>query len=390
MAVHSSDPAALHALVVVASRVNARVVLLPDVNVAERAALAQQVGAGRVVSYGAGGWHIEVERDPDATAVPPASQLGFFTSGTTGPPKLVWHRWASVSARTGTSARSEVGARWLMTYAPRSFAAIQVLFAALHHDASVWYAPPEPSDVVALLRTAAITVASATPSWWRRLLLNWPRGEPKPMVRQITMGGEPVTQDVLDAVRTAFRPERLTHIYASTEAGSVFSVSDGRAGFPVAWLRSERGQRIRVRDGQLEVFIGEGAGRGPSTESGRTEDGWYRTPDIADVVEDRVVLVGRVDCVINVGGRKLTPEQIELVVRREPGVADCRAFAKRSPITGAVVALEVVPAPGVALDTRALRSRLAQSLPRELVPRLISLVPAITITSAGKRSRVDR
>jgi len=53
-------------------------------------------------------------------------------------------------------------------------------------------------------------------------------------VRQITIGGEAVDQVTLDQLRAAFPGARISQIYASTEAGALFAVRDGRAGFPAA------------------------------------------------------------------------------------------------------------------------------------------------------------
>jgi hypothetical protein len=57
-------------------------------------------------------------------------------------------------------------------------------------------------------------------------------------LRQITLGGEPADQTVLSALALAFPSARVAHIYASTEAGVGFSVTDGQAGFPQEYLQA--------------------------------------------------------------------------------------------------------------------------------------------------------
>ena len=75
--------------------------------------------------------------------------------------------------------------------------------------------------------------SSGTPTFWRQLLLFAPDDELSACrLEQITMGGEAVTQGLLDQLSGLFPQTRLVHIYASTELGRLFSVTDKRAGFP--------------------------------------------------------------------------------------------------------------------------------------------------------------
>ena len=159
------------------------------------------------------------------------SSVTILTSGTTGKPKAARHTWSSLS-RPVRVAVHPTGPRWLLTYRPHLYAGIQVVLQSLVNGGTLVVPEPDasPSAVAELMRSARVEYASATPSYWRRLLLF---ADPAvlaatPLV-QITLGGEVVDQQILDALRRAFPATRTVHIYATTEARTLL-IGDGRQG----------------------------------------------------------------------------------------------------------------------------------------------------------------
>ena len=71
-------------------------------------------------------------------------------------------------------------------------------------------------------------------------------------------------------------------------------------------------------------------------------DGFVDTGDMLELRGDRYYFVGRRDGVINVGGLKVHPEEVEAVINRHPQVQDVAGAARKSPITGALVVADVV------------------------------------------------
>jgi acyl-coenzyme A synthetase/AMP-(fatty) acid ligase len=236
------------------------------------------------------------------------------------------------------------------------------------------------------------THISGTPTLWRALVPFAAGTASVSIVRQITLGGEAVDQATLDLLRRTFPDASIRHIYASTEAGALFAVKDGRAGFPAAWLESGIDEvGLRIRAGALEVFSPRAMTRyaAGSTTSVRTDDGWIRTGDVVRVEGDRVLFVGRSDSIINVGGAKVSPEEVEAVVLQLSGVRDVRVYGVRNPITGALVAADVVKVGGETDD--AVRGAIVQHLQSRLesykVPRVIRFVADISANASGKKDR---
>src|SRR5262249_14176189 len=149
-----------------------------------------------------------------------------------------------------------------------------------------------------------------------------------------------IDQPTLDRLARAFPGARLTQIYASSEGGTLLAVHDGRAGFPAEWLgREGQGGRVRLREGQLEGLspprmVGHHA-EGHSDPT--TPDGWLATGDLVRVEADRVVFLGRQDSLINVGGAKVFPQEVEGFLLGLPGIVEARVRPVRNPITGQAV-----------------------------------------------------
>lgn len=312
-----------------------------------------------------------------------------MTSGTTGAPKIARH---SLDALLGRVSHGTLfGGSWLLTYPPSTFAGIQVLLTAVSSGSTLvaFRAQSVPQMAEAIARYA-VTHSSATPTFWRAALMVLPGLSEVSSLRQITIGGEIVDQVLLDQLARTFPNARIIHIYASTEAGALFSVKDGRAGFPAEWLSTKiDGVELRTQGGLLEVRSPRRMQSYVSAHASPcTEDGWLSTGDLVEVRGDRVYFSGRKDNIINVGGAKVLAEEVERFVLGIEGVADVCVTGVKNPMSGAVLKAEVVAAPGV--EPERLRKTIAQhchsALPAYQVPRIIVMVPQIAVSAAGKKS----
>ena len=120
-----------------------------------------------------------------------------------------------------------------------------------------------------------------------------------------------------------------------------------------------------------------------------TADGWFQTGDVVELVGDRYYFAGRQTDMINTGGNKVYPFQVEQVIRQVSGVRDVRVFGQASSIAGELVACQIVSQPEQTPD--ALRSAVLahcrQHLERYQVPRMIEFVEHIELTTSGKTRR---
>ena len=98
---------------------------------------------------------------------------------------------------------------------------------------------------------------------------------------------------------------------------------------------------------------------------------------------------GRQDEIVNIAGLKVSPEEVESFLLAQPMVAEARVYAVPSPLTGALLATQVVMRPGLDPHTalQDLRTVCASGLPRHKVPRRFELVDAIALNTSGKKAR---
>ncbi|MBO1256012.1 acyl--CoA ligase [Alteromonas sp. 5E99-2] len=303
----------------------------------------------------------------DIEELPAEFCIGLFTSGTTGPAKLVFHVLHDLMPTN--KRKSEAASCWLLCYHPMSYAGLQVILQAIAaSDVLVADVNANVTQKAQLAIEQQVTALSATPSFMRALLLCWKKT--KPLVRLVSLGGEIADQGTLDAVKLNFPDAALRHIYATTESGVVFTVKDGLAGFPKTWLREAfSGWCMQLKDTLILV-------------NGK---GYIDTGDCVAVTEDRVLFTGRKDNIVNVGGAKVNLEDIEQQLINLEHVKDARVFVKANPITGALVCAEICSSE-TELAKHAVNS-FCPHLLAEARPRIITYCEQLTLTSAGKKQR---
>ncbi len=317
-----------------------------------------------------------------------------LTSGTTGAPKLVLHTLATLTAALRGGAAPEPGVVWTTFYDIRRYGGLQIFFRGLLGGALLLSDPQEDvGDFLSRAARAGVTHISGTPSHWRKALMSGLTARLAP--RYVRLSGEIADQAVLDGLRAAYPEAIVAHAFASTEAGVAFEVRDGQAGFPAA-LVGAAGSRIELKvDETLKIRSAGTAGRylGEGAEVLRAADGFVDTGDRVELRDGRYYFMGRRGGVINVGGLKVHPEEVEAVINQHPWVRMSLVKARRNPITGAVVTADIVlkegqgPAPPEKTLVHELTERCKKALAAHKVPALIRVVPALEISPSGKLVR---
>jgi len=311
------------------------------------------------------------------------------TSGTTGTPKIIEHTLASLSRTVKKGTANANVFHWGLLYDPARYAGLQVVLQALLSESRLTIPDlNEFSAKVSLLGKHGINALSATPSLWRKLLMDF--NSEKLHLRQVTIGGEIADQMIINSLEKRFPHARITHIYASTEVGTGFAVTDRKAGFPSVWLDNPKApvqMRVCKNDRLWIKPVITPQGRAILDRS--DPDGYIDTEDLVRVTPDRVFFVGRVSGAINVGGNKVSPELIEETLRQVEGVVDARVYAKKSSIIGQVVAAEIVPL--AEMDKILLRAQILahcqSTLEKWQQPVVINFVKEMEVSGAGKIRR---
>jgi acyl-coenzyme A synthetase/AMP-(fatty) acid ligase len=208
--------------------------------------------------------------------------------------------------------------------------------------------------------------------------------------RYVRLSGEIADQAVLDILKARFPDAAMGHAYASTEAGVGFEVTDGLEGFPAAFLDREGPVEMKIANGTLHVRSPRTASTYVGGSDALMTDGWVDTGDMIEQRGDRCFFAGRTGGIINVGGLKINPEEVEAVINRHPGVHMSRVSGRKSPITGAIVIADVVLS-DVANDNATFKQAILEAcrekLPAFKVPAMLRFVPSLELTAGGKLSR---
>ena len=287
---------------------------------------------------------------------------------------------------------------WATFYDIRRYGGLRILLRALAGGSTLVLSDAdEPlEDHILRCRQAGVTHMSGTPSHWRRLLMSPYAHAFSP--QYVRLSGEIADHAVLESLRVAYPDASVGHAYASTEAGVAFEVADGLEGFPASLIDAEGEVALRVEDGSLRI-------RSPRTATryvGRDdlalfdENGFVDTDDMVERRGDRYFFQGRRTGVINVGGLKVHPEEVESVINLHSDVRMSLVMPRRNPIMGNVIVAYVV-LKGGAVDAGSPERRIAltreivasceERLERHKVPAVVDFVASLDLVGSGKLAR---
>jgi acyl-CoA synthetase (AMP-forming)/AMP-acid ligase II len=124
-----------------------------------------------------------------------------------------------------------------------------------------------------------------------------------------------------------------------------------------------------------------------------TEDGWFPTGDLVEVTEDEYVkIIGRSKEIINVGGEKVLPQEVENAILELPEVVDAVVYGESYPITGQIVVAKIVPRDKNVLDDRTLSLKVKRHCRDRMqsykVPVKIYMVDTLDYGERFKKKRI--
>jgi acyl-coenzyme A synthetase/AMP-(fatty) acid ligase len=317
-----------------------------------------------------------------------------LTSGTTGLPKLVVHDLTSLAGAIERGISIDLVV-WSTFYDIRRYGGLQIFLRAVLTGTSLVLpgAQESTADFLARAGSHGVTHISGTPSHWRRALMS-------PSAHLIAPGyvrlsGEIADQTILNNLRSQYPQAKIAHAFASTEAGVAFDVNDGVTGFPANVIERTPHVEMKVENRSLRIRSNRTAIRylGDSHIL-KDAEGFVDTGDIVELRDDRYYFVGRRDGVINVGGLKVYPEEVEAVINRHPQVQMSLVRTKKNPITGALVVADVVlktVSQSADHDVCELKHDILllcrEALSSHKVPAVINFVSALPVAETGKLVR---
>ena len=331
-------------------------------------------------------------------ATPQAStEWILLTSGTTGRPKMVVHTLSSLAGAIPADLKLRDARVWSTFYDIRRYGGLQIFLRAMFTGGSLVLSSAHESTAEFLERAGAHGVShiSGTPSHWRKALMS--QGADRIAPRYVRLSGEIADQSILDNLRSCYPNAQVSHAFASTEAGLAFDVGDGLAGFPASVIgQPGSAVEMKVVNGTLRIrssrvaadYLGDRAG------TLKDADGFVDTGDMLELRDERYYFVGRRDGVINVGGQKVHPEEIEGVINRHPRVRMSLVRSRKNALMGALVVADVVLEKDLNAEDEQLKGFKNEifdmcrgALPRHKVPAAIQFVNQLAVAASGKMVR---
>ncbi|SDT70158.1 Acyl-CoA synthetase (AMP-forming)/AMP-acid ligase II [Actinoplanes derwentensis] len=348
----------------------------------QRAARLATAYAGRVFEFhGDGEWTVRAIPAPDGprpgllTKLTGAGEAGLllFSSGSTGESKAALLSLPRLLSGFRVAGRPR---RTLQFMALDHIGGVNTLFRTLIGGGTVITEPRRtPRTACEAIERHRVQVLPTTPTFLNMLLLSGAyRDHDLSSLELVTYGTEPMREVTLAHAAEVFPKVRFKQTYGLTETGILptRSVSSNSLLMDVGG----HGFDTRVRDGVLWI-------KSPSSMLGYLNapdpfdsDGWLDTGDAVEVAEDGSLRVlGRLSALINVGGEKVSPAEVENVLLRADNVKDAVVSGRPNAVTGAIVVatVELVTAEDRKAVARRLRLLCAESLPPHKVPAVITV-----------------
>lgn len=264
--------------------------------------------------------------------------LVLFSSGSTGEPKAAVHDLVYLLDKFKTTRKA---ARTLVFLLFDHIGGVNTMFHVLSNaGALVTVQERTPEAVCALIAQHRVQVLPTSPTFLNLLLLSeaWQRHDLSSL-EVITYGTEVMPESTLARLRAILPRVTLQQTYGLSEVGILRAKSRSSDSL---WVKvGGEGYETRIVDGLLEIRARSAMLGYLNAPSPFTEDGWFRTGDAVDVDGEWLLIKGRRSELINVGGEKVYPAEVESVLQEMEGVEDVTVSGEPSPITGMLVRAKV-------------------------------------------------
>ena len=265
--------------------------------------------------------------------------LVLFTSGSSGQPKAAFHNLSKLLLKFQTKRDSLLTINFLLF---DHWGGLNTLFHILSNGGTVVFLENRNPDYVCeLIDKWKVELLPTSPTFLNMMLLSraYERHNLKSL-KIITYGSEPMPESVLKKLNKYFLNIKLQQTYGLIELGVMSSKSKDNESL---WVKiGGNGYETRVIDGLLEIKSDSAMIGYLNAESPYTEDGWFRTGDAVEVDGEYFKILGRKSELINVGGEKVYPQEVENLILSIDHVLDVQVYGEKHPFTGNIVCAKIL------------------------------------------------
>ncbi|MDX4060321.1 fatty acid--CoA ligase family protein [Aliarcobacter skirrowii] len=315
-----------------------------------------------------------------------SSGLILFSSGSTGKPKAMVHNLDTLI--DSFKDKKEKSMNMLVFLMFDHIGGLNTVFNALCMGACLIIPKIKDAKTICeLIEKYKIMVLPSSPTFLNLILISEEyKNYDLSILRMITYGTETMPQSLLLKLKEVFPKVKFLQTFGTSETGisttsskssnSLFmKLEDINGEYKIVenelWLRSKT-QVLGYLNASMDSF---------------TSDGWFKTGDLVEVDGEYIKIIGRAKEVINVGGQKVLPSEIESIILEMEEISDCMVYAEQNAITGQTVVCDVVLNKNIENIKKRVRVFCKDRLDAYKIPTKVNVVDKTNFSDRFKKIR---
>jgi long-chain acyl-CoA synthetase len=315
--------------------------------------------------------------------------LVLFTSGSSGKPKGALHDFSKLLAKFTVKRRKSLLTINFLLF--DHWGGLNTLFHILSNNGTIIILENRTPDYVCgLIEKHQVELLPTSPTFLNMMVISRAyERHSLSSLKLISYGAEPMPETLLSRLNLLFPEIKLQQTYGLIELGVMRSQSESNDSL---WVKiGGEGYQTRVVDAMLEIKADSAMLGYLNAPSPFTKDGWFMTGDSVEVKDDYFKILGRNSEIINVGGEKVFPQEVENVILEIPEIEDVIVFSESNSLTGKIVCAKIryIGSETRSVVVKKVKTHCRSKLESFKIPIKISLVENTFESDRFKKNRRD-